>query len=66
MDVRLENFVNLVTGDEQQTKIHLPKGFIWKIADAAKTSIMKILTPSLNFDHSGKNAFDSVAEFSGP
>jgi len=66
MDVRLENFVNPVTGDEQQTKIHLPKGFIWKIADAAKTSIMKILTPNLNFDHSGKNAFYSVVEFSGP
>jgi hypothetical protein len=26
MDVRLENFVNPVTGDEQYTKIQLPKG----------------------------------------
>lgn len=66
MDVRLENFVNPVTGDEQYTKIQLPKGFIWKIADAAKTRVMKILTPNLNFDHSGKNAFYSVVEFNGP
>lgn len=66
MDVQLENFVNPVTGDVQQTKIQLPKGFIWKIADAAKTKVMKILTPNLNFDHSGKNAFYSVVEFSGP
>ena len=41
LDVRLENFTNPVTGDEQNVKIQLPKGFIWKIADAAKTQIMK-------------------------
>jgi hypothetical protein len=46
--------------------MQLPKGFIWKIADAAKTKVMKILTPNLNFDHSGKNAFYSVVEFNGP
>jgi hypothetical protein len=66
LDVQLESFVNPVTGDLQQTKIQLPKGFIWKIADAAKTKVMKILTPNLNFDHSGKNAFYSVVEFNGP
>lgn len=66
VDVQLENFINPVTRDEQNTKIQLPKGFIWKLADAAKTKVMKILTPNLNFDHSGKNAFYSVVEFSGP
>jgi len=66
MDVQLASFINPVTGDEQYTKIQLPKGFIWKIADAAKTKVMKILTPNLNFDHSGKNAFYSVVEFRGP
>jgi hypothetical protein len=55
-----------VTGEEQDTKIQLPKGFIWKLADAAKTKIMRISTPSLNFDHSGKNAFYTVVEFKGP
>jgi hypothetical protein len=65
MDVQLENFKNPVTGEEQDTKIQLPKGFIWKIAEAAKTKVMKILTP-LNFDHSGKNAVYSVVEFNGP
>ena len=57
---------NPVTRDEQFTKIQLPKGFIWKVADAAKTKVMKILTPNFNFDHSGKNAFYTVVEFSGP
>jgi hypothetical protein len=66
MDVQVESFVNPVTGEEQDTKIQLPKGFIWKLAEAAKTKIMHISTPSLNFDDSGKNAFYSVVEYKGP
>jgi hypothetical protein len=66
IDVEVENFINPVTGEEQDTKIQLPKGFIFKVADAARTKVMKILTPNLNFDDSGKNAFYSVVEFKGP
>jgi hypothetical protein len=66
MDVKLESFKNPVTGEDQDTKIQLPKGFIWKVAEAAKSRIMSISTPNLNFDHSGKNAFYSVVEFRGP
>jgi hypothetical protein len=62
IDVQLENFKNPVTGEEQDTKIRLPKGFIWKLAEATKTKLMYITTPSLNFDHSGKNACYSVVE----
>lgn len=66
LDVQVESFVNPVTGEEQDTKIELPKGFIWKIADMAKTRVMRILTPNLNFDDSGKNALYSLVEFKGP
>jgi hypothetical protein len=66
MDVQLESFKNPVTGEEQDTKIQLPHGFIWKLADAAKTKVMRIITPSLNYDESGKNAFYSVVEYKGP
>lgn len=66
IDVQVESFKNPVTGEEQDTKIQIPKGFIWKVADAAKSKVMRILTPSLNFDDSGKNAFVSVVEYSGP
>lgn len=66
MDVQLESFKNPVTGEEQDTKIQIPKGFIWKLAEAAKSKIMRISTQSLNFDDSGKNAFYSVVEFKGP
>jgi hypothetical protein len=66
IDVQVESFINPVTGEEQDTNIQLPKGFIWKLAEAAKTKIMRITTPSLNFDDSGKNAFYSVVEYRGP
>jgi hypothetical protein len=66
MDVQTESFTNPVTGEEQDTKIHLPKGFIWKLAEAAKSKIMRITTQSINFDHSGQNAFYAVVDFKGP
>jgi hypothetical protein len=66
MDVQVESFKNPVTGEEQETKIQLPKGFIFKMADAAKTMLMRISTPSMNFDHSGQNAFFAEVEYRGP
>jgi hypothetical protein len=60
------NFVNPVTGEKQDTKIQLPKGFIFKLADVVKTKVMRILTLNLNFDDSGKNASYSAVEFKGP
>ncbi|MGC1133319.1 MAG: DUF1326 domain-containing protein [Nitrososphaeraceae archaeon] len=66
MDVQTEGFTNPVTGEEQDTKIQLPKGFIFKLAEAAKSKIMRITTQSLNFDHSGQNAFYAVVDFRGP
>jgi hypothetical protein len=66
VDVKVESFKNPVTGEEQDTKIQLPKGFIWKLADAAKTKIMRVTSPDLTYDDSGKNAFYSVVEFKGP
>jgi hypothetical protein len=65
MDVQIESFTNPVT-EEQDTKVQLPKGFIWKLAEAAKSKIMSITSPSLNFDHSGQNAYYSVVDFKGP
>jgi hypothetical protein len=66
MDVQIESFTNPVTGDEQDTKVQLPKGFIWKFAEAAKSKIMRITTQSLNFDHSGQNAYYSIVDYNGP
>jgi hypothetical protein len=66
IDVQIESFKNPVTGEEQDTKIQLPKVLVWKVADAARSKMMRILTPNLNFDDLGKNAFFSVVEYKGP
>lgn len=66
IDVHIESFTNPVTGEEQDTKVQLPKGFIWKLAEAAKSKIMRITTQSLNFDHSGQNAYYSIVDYKGP
>ena len=63
--MQVESFVNPVTGEEQDIKVELPKDFIWKITDMAKTKVKRILTPNLNFDDSGKNALYSVVEYKG-
>jgi hypothetical protein len=66
IDVQTEAFANPVTGEEQDTRIQLPKGLVWKLAECAKTKVMRITTQTLNFDHSGQNAFYAVLEFKGP
>ena len=66
LDVALEPFRSPVTGEEQDVRVQIPKGFIWTLAYGAKTKVMKILSPSLNFDESGKNAFFSDVEYKGP
>jgi hypothetical protein len=67
IDVQTEAFKNPVSGIESETEIHLPKGFIWKTAKACKTKTMRIVSPTLSFDDSGKNAFFcETLTFKGP
>jgi hypothetical protein len=67
LDVQIEPFKSPVTGEEQETIISLPKGFIWQTARACKTKVMRIVSPNITFDESGKNAFfcESLT-FKGP
>jgi hypothetical protein len=66
LEASLAPFVGPVDGKEQDVKIQLPNGFIWKWAEACRTTIMNVVTPHLNFDHAGRNAFYSVVEYAGP
>ena len=68
LDVKIESFKNPVTGAEQETEIRLPKGgFIWSVARACKSKMMRIVSPNFAFDDSGKNAFFCEnLEFKGP
>jgi hypothetical protein len=75
---RISGFVNtfgitfnqFLIDDEKPMLIHTgPIGMYKKNRKkikAAKTKIMRISNPSLNFDDSGKNAFYSVVEYKGP
>jgi hypothetical protein len=67
LEVQADSFKNPVTGEEGDARITLPKGFIWKEAMACFTKKMRIVSPNLSFDDSGKNAF-FVADlsFKGP
>ena len=66
-DVALAPHVNPVSGAVQDVRLNLPKGFIFRSAQAARTLVMRLFgTGALSFDHSGKNAFFARLEFQGP
>jgi hypothetical protein len=67
IDVALEPFTNPVSGEVQDIQVHMPAGFIFKKALAAKTRVMKLLGMGpLSFDHSGQNAFFADVAYAGP
>jgi hypothetical protein len=66
LEVSLTPHIDPVLGSERDVRVQLPGGFIWTTAQAAKTAVMKILSPSLNFDHSGHNSFYTVVDYQGP
>jgi len=66
-EVALAPHTNPVSGEVQDVRLHLPKGFIFRTAQAARSLVMKVLGAGpLSFDHSGKNAFFARVEFQGP
>jgi len=67
VEVAMTPFVNPVSGEEQDVRINMPKGFIFRTAKAARTAVMRILGAGpLSFDHAGQNGFYSRLEFAGP
>jgi len=66
-EAALAPFTNPVSGDVQDVRLSLPKGFIFRSAQAARTLVMRILgTGALSFDHAGQNAFYARLDFAGP
>ena len=67
LEVALAPFTNPVSGEVQDVRLSLPKGFIFRSAQAARTLAMRILgTGALSFDHAGRNAFYARLDFKGP
>jgi hypothetical protein len=66
-EVSLAPHTNPVSGEVQDVRLNLPKGFIFRSAQAARTLVMKLFGMGpLSFDHSGRNAFYARLEFTGP
>jgi hypothetical protein len=67
IEVALAPHTNPVSGEVQDVRVNMPKGFIFRTAQAARTLVMKLLgTGTMSFDHSGQNAFFARLEFAGP
>jgi hypothetical protein len=67
LEVALAPFTNPVSGEVQDVRLSLPKGFIFRSAQAARTLVMKLFGAGpLSFDHSGRNAFFARLRFAGP
>src|SRR4030095_17132541 len=67
LDVALAPHTNPVSGEVQDIRVTMPKGFIFRTAQAARTVVMKLFgVGTLSFDHSGQNAFFARLEFAGP
>ena len=67
LDVTLAPHTNPVSGEVQDVRLNLPKGFIFRSAQAARTLVMRLFgAGTLSFDHSGQNAFFARLEFQGP
>jgi hypothetical protein len=47
----VQGFRNPVILEEREIEIHLPKGLIWKVGQEAKSKLMRVSTPQLNFDN---------------
>jgi hypothetical protein len=66
-EVALVPHTNPVSGEVQDVRLNLPKGFIFRSAQAARTMVMRLFGAGpLSFDHSGQNAFYARLEFAGP
>jgi hypothetical protein len=66
LEVQLAPHTDPISGEEREVLVNLPKGFIFQTAHAVKTAVMRILSPNLNFEHSGRNAFYTTVSYEGP
>jgi hypothetical protein len=63
-EVKFTPLMNPVTGEENEVHIVFPKGgLIWDDGDNAATSVMKVDTGSIKFDHSGQSAIFAPVEW---
>ena len=63
-EVKFTPLINPVTGEENEVHIVFPHGgLIWDDGDNAKTSVMKVDTGAIKFDHTGQSAIFASVEW---
>ncbi|MCI0845082.1 MAG: DUF1326 domain-containing protein [Chloroflexi bacterium] len=63
-EVKFTPLINPVTGEENEVHIVFPHGgLIWDDGDNAKTSVMKVDTGAIKFDHTGQSAIFAPVEW---
>ena len=63
-EARFTPLLNPVTGDENEVHIVFPGGgLIWDDGDNARTSVMKVDTGAIKFDHTGQSAIFAPVEW---
>ena len=63
-EARFTSLLNPVTGDENEVHIVFPGGgLIWDDGDNARTSVMKVDTGAIKFDHTGQSAIFAPVEW---
>ncbi|MDQ4065557.1 MAG: DUF1326 domain-containing protein [Actinomycetota bacterium] len=63
-EVRMESFKDPVTGEKHEAHMVLPGGFIFTDGKICTTSVNRVNVDGVSFDHSGKNAYYAVVEWS--
>ncbi|MFL6088766.1 MAG: DUF1326 domain-containing protein [Aeromicrobium sp.] len=64
LDVKLETFIDPVTGDRHEARMVLPTGFIFQDGQICTSSVNEIDADGVTFDHKGNNAYYSEVEWS--
>jgi hypothetical protein len=63
-EVKLQTFIDPVTGDRHEAHMVLPTGFIFQDGQICTSSVNQIDVEGVTFDHKGNNAYYSEVEWS--
>ena len=64
LEIKMESFVNPVTGEKHEVHMLLPDGFIFQDGKIGTTSVNMVDADGVTFDHAGNNAYYSEVVWS--
>jgi hypothetical protein len=64
LEVKMETFIDPVSGDKHEAHMVLPTGFIFQDGHICTSSVNEVDADGVNFDHKGNNAYYAEVEWS--